>query len=254
MNKETQNELFLVIKEHIINFSATYIPSYAFETFNNLNIYTKPKQIEVLNEMIIELNDIINDRHGWSYLENGVFNSDYFFKNNLEFNLELGFEQSEYQEILRLDVQNKLDDIIKDYLLETENIPFFVKFYNDLKKDYIDCKILELLLLKRNELTTDNSEKSDIDLSDTKATEKIVMLHKLGVLDFLRNKEPFNLSINSLATALSGITGIDSKTIQSYINPIYSNRTNQKNNPLNSIKTVDKVDQKLISIGFKPFK
>lgn len=97
-------------------------------------------------------------------------------------------------------------------------------------------------------------KETNIDLSDTKGTEKIIILYKMGVFDFLRNQEPFNRSTNLLASAISGITGIDAKTIQSYINPIDNPKTEQKNNPLNSSKTVNKVIQKLNSLGYIPIK
>lgn len=90
-----------------------------------------------------------------------------------------------------------------------------------------------------------------IDLSNSNGTEKIIFLEKLGVLDYLKNKEPFNRSTNALASVISGFTGIDSKTVQSYINPINNPTVIQKNNPLNSKKTVQRVNQKLLNIGFK---
>ncbi len=91
-----------------------------------------------------------------------------------------------------------------------------------------------------------------IDLSNTKGTEKIIMLKQLGILDFLKEKQPFNVSTNALASALSGITGIKTDTLQSYINPIDNPSVNQKNNPLKKEKSVTKINQKLISIGFNP--
>lgn len=91
-----------------------------------------------------------------------------------------------------------------------------------------------------------------VDLSNSKGTEKIIMLKLLGVLEFLEKKEPFNMSKNMLASALSGITGIKSSTIQSYINPMYSPKAIQKNNPLTTESTVEKVKQKLSKIGFIP--
>jgi hypothetical protein len=89
------------------------------------------------------------------------------------------------------------------------------------------------------------------DLGELRGTEKILMLHELGIIDFLKTKEPFNLSNNSLATIIGSITGEKATTIQSYLNPILSPKTIQKNNPLKSKKTLEIVTQKLISIGFK---
>lgn len=91
-------------------------------------------------------------------------------------------------------------------------------------------------------------EPEAIDLSDTTATEKIIYLQKLGVIDFLRDKN--NVSINGLATVLSAITGAKIETLQPMLNPIISQNAGQKNNPLNSKNTVSKVEKQLINIGF----
>jgi len=93
-------------------------------------------------------------------------------------------------------------------------------------------------------------EPEAIDLSDTTATEKIIYLQKLGVIDFLRTKQPFLSSINSLATVLSAVTGAKTETIQPMLNPMISKEAGQKNNPLNSKTTVSKVETQLINIGF----
>jgi len=109
------------------------------------------------------------------------------------------------------------------------------------------------LILNKDFNNTEDKE-TNIDLSDTKATEKIIMLYKMGVFDFLRKQDPFKASTNLLASAISGITGIDEGTVQSYINPIDNPTVKQKNNPLTSAKTVKKVIQKLNSIGYIPIK
>lgn len=99
--------------------------------------------------------------------------------------------------------------------------------------------------------TTENSNFA-LDLSNTTAKEKIIYLQKLGVLDFLRAKTPFNTSVLSLASVLSGITGENEGTLQSYLNPIYSSGVAQKNNPLNNKETVSNVVSQLLNIGFNP--
>jgi len=105
----------------------------------------------------------------------------------------------------------------------------------------------------QSESTKDEIEPS-LDLSNTNGIEKIIYLEKLGILDFLRDKEPFKSSTNRLATAISAITGIPKGTAQPYLNPIVSPGAKQKNNPLNSIKKVEKIEHTLIKIGFKPLK
>ena len=69
-------------------------------------------------------------------------------------------------------------------------------------------------------------------------------------IDFLRKQQPFNTSVNSLATILSAITGEKSVTLQPMLNPMLSKKVVDKNNPMNSTKTVEKVESQLINIGF----
>lgn len=90
-----------------------------------------------------------------------------------------------------------------------------------------------------------------IDFSDTSITSKIIFLEKLGIVHFLRKQQPFNTSVNSMATAISAITGGKVSTIQSMLNPMMSKEVESKNNPMNSIKTVNVVENKLIQIGYK---
>ena len=104
--------------------------------------------------------------------------------------------------------------------------------------------------VKQKKEVPSSTESSQIDLSDATATEKIIYLQKLGVIDFLRTKQPFNTSINSLATVLSAITGSKTSTIQPMLNPMLSKKVVDKNNPMNSTKTVEKVESQLINIGF----
>lgn len=86
------------------------------------------------------------------------------------------------------------------------------------------------------------------DLSNANAKEKIIFLHELGILDFLKDKSPYNTSTNKLATILSAITGIKSNTIQPYINPINNPQANQNKNPLNDTDAVSKVQSKILNI------
>lgn len=128
------------------------------------------------------------------------------------------------------------------------------KLYRSFKKviQFIDSRIDKI---KNENLIIPTKEiAEEIDLSDSSKTEKIIMLYKLGILDFLKTKSPFNSSTNSLASAISGITGINITTVQSYINPIDNPSVDQKNNPLTSRKTLEKIEAKLTKIGFNPAK
>ena len=87
-----------------------------------------------------------------------------------------------------------------------------------------------------------------LDYSDNSIAEKIVFLHELGILDFIRNRYPLGMSTNKLAEIISGFTGINQTTAQSYINPIYSKRVDMKNTPLTE-KNLKSVKEKLLKIG-----
>lgn len=106
------------------------------------------------------------------------------------------------------------------------------------------------LLENKMELLNPTNTEILIDYSDTSCGEKIIFLHQVGILDYLKKLSPFNLSINKLAEYLSAITGENATTLQSYINPIFSPTSGQKNNPLNSNSAVKKVSIKLADIGF----
>lgn len=122
-----------------------------------------------------------------------------------------------------------------------------VKIASELKINYLKVKLKNL---QTNELQND----FNLDISDASATDKIIYLSQLGVLDFLRTKSPFNMSINQLATVLSAITGEKKATLQPMLNPIFSAETNQKNNPLNKSKNTTKIKGTLNNIGFEPQK
>lgn len=119
-------------------------------------------------------------------------------------------------------------------------------------------KKIEYLLNKYTEIITPakvipNHEPKvpeiNVDYSDTTAVEKIVFLHQLGILDFLRSKSPFNASTNKLAEVISAFTGISQTTAQPYINPIISKDVVDKNNPLKE-KNIAIVKQKLLKMGY----
>jgi len=79
------------------------------------------------------------------------------------------------------------------------------------------------------------------DLSDSLGIEKLIYLKELGVLDFLKNKRPFNTSTNHLATFLSAVTGEKARTLQSYLNAHFSKNNDNKNDFYKDSKTKERV-------------
>lgn len=146
-----------------------------------------------------------------------------------------------------------------EFLYElTDNLKKKIEYSVDKTLKYLEGRSLDIgyFLFGRNkeqeEEYLNELQNSHLDLSDTKGTEKIIYLHQLGILDYLKNKEPFKHSTNALATAISAITGIPQQTAQSYLNPISNPGADQRNNPLNSTKKVEAIKQTLINLGFKP--
>jgi hypothetical protein len=159
------------------------------------------------------------------------------------------------------DYQRKYFDYSKlnFYRFEQKNKNCFYELENSMLLNKRTKKILNNFKENKrnfwNEIASKERNKNEIilidfDLSDTTATEKIIYLHKLGVIDFLRKQQPFQSSINSLATVLSAVTGAKSGTIQPMLNAMLGKNVEQKNNPLNSQKPVNKVIKQLNQIGF----
>lgn len=120
-------------------------------------------------------------------------------------------------------------------------------------------EIDELIRHEQNEIKksspvnnhTEKEEEELIDYSENSFSSKVIFLEKLGVIEYLKNKPPFNTSVNSLANALSGVTGVKATTLQPMLNAMISKGTSEKNNPLKSVKTVNVVINKLTNIGYR---
>lgn len=85
---------------------------------------------------------------------------------------------------------------------------------------------------------------SEIDLSDTNRKEKVIYLNELGIIKYLKDHfHRANLSNNQLAALLSAITGVNQRTMQSYINPLLNegNKIAQSGNPYTNQKNVDSI-------------
>jgi hypothetical protein len=88
-----------------------------------------------------------------------------------------------------------------------------------------------------------------IDYCDEKDIDKVRFLIEMGLVNYL-SKNHFAHSTSSLATALSGVTGIKHSTLKGYLNAYLSTPEN-KQNPMNDSKKVGVIQMKLKVIGFK---
>lgn len=129
---------------------------------------------------------------------------------------------------------------------DSETLKLFSSFGNlGLLKNVIDY-----VQKKKANKTPDVNEL--LDLSDTSGVDKIIYLQQLGIIDFLRTKQPFISVPDKVAQVVSAITGIKLDTVRPMVRPILNNDFAEQRNPLNSKKAVERVKDKLINIGFKP--
>jgi len=150
--------------------------------------------------------------------------------------------------------EEELSKIVKEELKSSNWVeePQYIERQVEIKRSRATKSLkIEGFILEKLQIKLDRLPK-ELDFSAPKGTEKIIMLHQLGILDFLKEKEPFNLSTNALASVISGITGEKREVMQSYLNPIFSKNVSQKNNPLKTESTVKKIKNKLILIGYNP--
>lgn len=185
-------------------------------------------------ETLLEFNIILNDvSNNLSPEERGIFLDwlEYeFLHNQLTLNDTQQVSLASVKEQLSSDVVQEIESVINKQKIYTEY----------LKKWLFENKSKSIKV-----------ESPEMDLSGSTAIEKIIYLHKLGVIDFLKNKQPFLSSTNKLAIILSAIIDEKSVTIQPMINPILSKKVDDKNNPLNSPKPLAKVTKQLNDIGFE---
>lgn len=205
------------------------------------------------------------DRIEWDYKfklkgylkqNHGVSEQDFLLKEIETFENKINELKNISDKMVIDEIKQEYQELFKKNKNATEIEHFIKRTLNGRKKGVKnEIKDLRNILLeyqiKFERFKINRENDSCLDYSDTKRTERIIMLEKLGVLKFLKEKEPFNLSINALASAISGFTGINASTVQSYINPIDNPGAIQKNNPLTKEKNVSKVIEKLSSIGYK---
>ena len=185
-------------------------------------------------ETLLEFNIILNDvSNNLSPEERGIFLDwlEYEFLHN----------QLTLYDTQQVSLASVKEQLSSDVVQEIESVINKQKIYTEYLKKW----------LFENKSKSIKVESPEMDLSGSTAIEKIIYLHKLGVIDFLKNKQPFLSSTNKLAIILSAIIDEKSVTIQPMINPILSKKVDDKNNPLNSPKPLAKVTKQLNDIGFE---
>ena len=226
-------------KKIISSFFAEYLEYYETDYFLgcSFQVYEKTYN-QRLKDYLAEFIDTDEISFIRDELDEGVNN--YKFK---EFDLS-SFDKNIIHEYER--IQKQIHHSLKkrvEYLFERAKQNGFELVYDESSENYSLEHIKQLFELKKEEVLIDHSESS--------LAAKIIALNEVGIIDFLRKKEPFNMSTNSLAEYLSLCLGENATSIQSCINPMISEGVQQDNSPYKSEKNIKKVKQKLINIGLK---
>ena len=115
--------------------------------------------------------------------------------------------------------------VLKSKELEADD--FLQDFYGRVIDETDEVRLKKYVLgLASNQNKNFNPEPWELDLINSTGAEKIVMLHELGVIDFLSTKQPFSTSVNSLAKVLSVITGEKQTNLQSKLSPMFDANNN----------------------------
>ncbi len=222
---------------------------------------------EKINETFEKLyNQCVLDNYFWQYCPVEVYIST--FQKRLAEYLKT-FKNANENDFINLNI----DDITADYQkdkcsvsgLKTREMVYYI-----FKDDEIICLKLNGLIserLRKNffyssqrkleyiadyciipETEDQEQEIISLDYSGNPDAEKIVFLHELGILNYLRKQQPFSLSTNKLAEVVSSFTGINQTTAQSYLNPIFSKGVDKSKSPLTD-KNLKTVSEKLLKMG-----
>jgi hypothetical protein len=168
-------------------------------------------------------------------------------------NIELFF----YDVLFLNDYKYQMADFCEYFDLTFSNPKYLDDFLHKSELLYPELYELERIAVskiekenKNNNIEPSELEEELIEEFNTPIVKRIIYLQKLGVIDFLRKKQPFNTSINSLANVFSGIIDAKASSIQPLLNIMLGNDIENPKNPLNSAKNVSAVENYLIKIGY----
>ena len=246
-NKDVYNEVCVFLKKYIIEFVNSTFEEEKINIRSEYFYQTKSKKRKTVNKLLANKIQLYNQ----TYTEKTLS----FIENTSELiNYELIFHKKKLEaDIVRHKLAENVEGKLLDSYFQTpsKKKKYIYDFFIFVAEKIKHLENINFLISERDNLNNDvKKEETLIDYSQSKLTEKILALNEVGVLDFLRNKEPFNFSVNKLAEFLSLCLGEKATSIQSYINAII-NKSDQSKSPYHTIKTVEKVKQKLIQIGLK---
>ena len=173
-----------------------------------------------------------------------------FLKNTAESN-EIDFIELELKENKKPFNEFWLDKNTKEQI--SIAIKRRTEFLLDKAIEY-DYKFIDKALVYSPESFNENELNllEDHEIGLFSINQKIIALHKAGVLDCLRKKEPFNTNTNAMARLLAKITGDNVSSINKAITPILKQSTSSRNNPYNNEENENRVNSFFSNIGYDP--
>lgn len=185
-------------------------------------------------------------------------NGEYILDSQLR-NVILGEKTTFYEKIniLEREVENEIKNPEGDnyrYWFSDVVINEMYRYLESNEDFTLPDKNIRLKKFFYSEISPSDKNLVEDDEFNSKATEKLIMLEKMGIIDFLRENKDFIGSTNLMSKFLSQITGEKTSTIQPSLSAIINNDLDNKNNPFSRVKTVEKATQKLASLGIKSIK
>lgn len=101
--------------------------------------------------------------------------------------------------------------------------------------------------------TPEQPETPELDFSDNTDKVKLIMLEKLGVIDYIKTIQTKPKTISHTSEILSTITGIPSKTLNTYLYPMIRPHRDDddKNSPYKNPENREKAERELIKLKIK---
>lgn len=98
-----------------------------------------------------------------------------------------------------------------------------------------------------------NNDTTEQDFSNNENKEKVILLEKIGIIDFIKEKQSNPNNIKQTAEILSSFTGIKSATLYSYLRPILSPHRDDtdKNSPYKNPENIQRANKTLHKLPIK---
>lgn len=131
------------------------------------------------------------------------------------------------------------------------NVLIYVQYIN------VSKAIIEVLIREKynEELIDDKiaNNNTEQDFSNNENKEKVILLEKMGIIDFIKEKQSNPNNIKQTAEILSSFTGIKSATLYSYLRPMLSPHRDDKdkNSPYKNPENLQRANKTLHKLPIK---